>query len=281
MAAILRLPALVAIMIGDPGLATEVATYGAGFRGGSGGKRLVTIAIVEDNPRDRDVLADYLQRAASSGDFGPDLRPEDLRILSYADGEAFVEGRPERVDIALLDIEMEPLNGIEAARRIRAFDDDMVIVFVTNLFQFALEGYEVQALDFIVKPVRYQGFVTVMSRALQTIERRRPHYIRLEFGRSQSLVDVASITYVETQRKRLMVHTRGGVDHCASSLKALAEKLEPYGFAMPHQSYLVNLAYVERIDALSTVVAGDAVPISRHKRAAFTQAFATYIGRML
>ncbi len=241
---------------------------------------VVTVAIVEDNPRDCDALADYLRRAAESGDF--ELPAQDVRVLTYPDGVSFADAlASERIDVALLDIEMAPLNGIEVARRIRAAGDDMVIIFVTNLFQFALEGYEVQALDFLVKPVRYRGFVAAMSKALQVIERRRPRYIKLEFGRSQSLVDVASITYVETQRKRLVVHTRGGTDHCASSLKVIAQKLEPYGFAMPHQSYLVNLAHVERIDAANLVVAGDSVPLSRYRRASFMQAFTSYIGRML
>lgn len=249
---------------------------------------MVTIAIVEDNPCDSATLSGYLERAVADGELavgGALLRADDLRVLVYPDGRTFLDTRPERVDIALLDIEMPTPNGIETARQVRASGSDMVIVFVTNLFQFALEGYEVQALDFLVKPVRYQGFVATVRKALKVLDRRAPHFIKLEFGRAQSVVDIATITYVETLRKRLVVHTRsgqsGGQHNCACSMKAIADKLGPFGFAMPHQSYLVNLAFVERIDATDLLVAGERVPVSRYKRASFVETFAAYAGRVL
>ena len=240
---------------------------------------MVTIAIVDDNPLDRERLASYLARVVEESALP--LRPEQLSVVHFPDGRSLLDAGTADLDIVLLDIEMEPLNGIECARAIRKTDRSVVIVFVTNLFQFALEGYEVQALDFLVKPVLYGGFVSTMQRALQAVERRAPHYIAIEFGRMKSMVDVSTVTYVETLRKHLVVHTLAGRHNCGCSLRSIAQKLEPYGFAMPHQSYLVNLAHVQCIEAAEVLVAGEKVPLSRHKRQSFVQALTSYAGKVL
>lgn len=235
---------------------------------------MLTIAVVENDPQDMRVLLSYLDKASSAVS-------EGLRTVAFSSGSECIDCYPEDVDVLFLDIEMEGIDGIETARRVRAFDRRVVIVFVTNLFQCALEGYEVQALDFLVKPVRYTSFMMTLHKALDAVEKLRPRYIELSFDKSKKLVDVASILYIETKRKKLLVHTRHGDEFCNGPLKELEYRLKAYGFGSMHQSFLVNLRYVEHVGKSEVVVAGETLPISRYKRQEFVKDLVEYVGKVL
>ena len=235
---------------------------------------MYSVAIVEDDAADRECLVRYLDRLAPSV-------AEGVHVRAFSSGLDLLDAYPDDLDVLLLDIEMPDLNGIEVARRVRDFDQRVSIVFVTNLYQFALEGYRVRAMDFLVKPLRYTSFRATMEKAFELTEKRRPRYVRLEFDKASRLVDITTITYVETQRKRLLIHTKGGDEYCSGPLRLLEEKLAPYGFASIHQSYLVNMKYVEHVGQTTVVVAGDELPLSRHKRQQFITELTDYVGKVL
>lgn len=235
---------------------------------------MVSIAVVEDDPHDRETIERYVQEASAAV-------AEGIKVASFASGQEFVDAYPPGLDIAFLDIDMEGLSGIETARAVRAFDQQVVIVFVTNMYQFALEGYKVRALDFLVKPVRYRCFLATFQRAIDALTTRRPQYVELAFDRAVRLVEVGSILYIETRRKKLVVHTRHGDEFCNGPLKDLEERLAPHGFACPHQSYLVNMSYVEHVGAAEIVVAGTTLPLSRYKRRMFMRQLTDYVGAVV
>ena len=127
---------------------------------------MAQIAVVEDNDAMRAQLCGFIaQYAQESG--------HQLDVTAFSDGAQLVEPYRPGFDIIFLDIEMPKLGGMPTAERIRRQDPDVVLVFVTNMAQYAIRGYEVDALDFVLKPVSYYQFSTKLERALQRIQRRR------------------------------------------------------------------------------------------------------------
>ena len=126
---------------------------------------MAKIAVVEDNAAVRQELCGFIaQYAQESGQL--------LEVTPFADGSQIVEPYRPGFDIIFLDIEMPTLGGMPTAERIRLLDPDVVLIFVTNMAQYAIRGYEVDALDFVLKPVSYYQFSTKLDRALQRICRR-------------------------------------------------------------------------------------------------------------
>ena len=232
------------------------------------------VAVVEDDERDRQSIARYLEKVFSE-------TPEAMVLRTFEDGESFLRQRPHDLDLVLLDIDMPGVSGIDVARRLRAEGAGVQIVFVTNMYQFALEGYSVQALDFVVKPVRYAGFRDTILRAINATLREKPRYVEFAFNRETRIVDANTITYVETSRKKLVVHTRTETFYCDGPLREVAARLEPLGFCGIHQSYLVNMRYVEHVGTTEACVNGEQLPLSRHRRKAFVAALTDYVGREL
>ena len=110
-----------------------------------------------------------------------------------------------------MDVEMPRLDGFGAAEAIRAVDADVVLVFVTNMAQYAIRGYEVDALDYVLKPVNYYQFCTKLSRAIQRVQRRRGGQVVLQLaGGGIQLLDTADIYYLETRSRMLYYHTSKG-----------------------------------------------------------------------
>lgn len=134
---------------------------------------MVKIAVVEDNDAMRAQLCGFIaQYAQESG--------HQLDVTAFSDGAQLVEPYRPGFDIIFLDIEMPTLGGMPTAERIRRQDSDVVLVFVTNMAQYAIRGYEVDALDFVLKPVSYYQFSTKLERALQRIRRRRGGQVALQ-----------------------------------------------------------------------------------------------------
>lgn len=130
-----------------------------------------------------------------------------LDVTAFSDGAQLVEPYRPGFDIIFLDIEMPKLGGMPTAERIRRQDPDVVLVFVTNMAQYAIRGYEVDALDFVLKPVSYYQFSTKLERALQRIQRRRGGQVALQVSGGVQLLDTDDILYLET-RDRLCTTTR-------------------------------------------------------------------------
>ena len=134
---------------------------------------MAQIAVVEDNDAMRAQLCGFIaQYAQESG--------HQLDVTAFSDGAQLVEPYRPGFDIIFLDIEMPTLGGMPTAERIRRQDPDVVLVFVTNMAQYAIRGYEVDALDFVLKPVSYYQFSTKLERALQRIRRRRGGQVGLQ-----------------------------------------------------------------------------------------------------
>ena len=232
---------------------------------------MAKIAVVEDNDAMREQLCGFIaQYARESG--------RQLDVTAFADGAEIVDPYRPGFDIIFLDIEMPTLGGMPTAERIRQVDPDVVLVFVTNMAQYAIRGYEVDALDFVLKPVNYYQFSTKLARALQRVQRRKGGQIALQTAGGVQLLNTEDIYWLETRDRMLHYHTSTGVWSVRSSLQNAEKQLTPFHFAKCNQCYLVNLRYVRAVQNDMVQVGEDRLEISRRQRAAFLAAVAAYVG---
>ena len=124
------------------------------------------IALVDDNPQDAQVLQGYLDR------FSREVGLE-WSYAYYSDGQAFLNGDTCQFDLIVMDVDMPGINGIETARLLRQRDPDVLLMFVTNMPQYALAGYAVDALDYLIKPVAYGHFTLKLQKTLRHLRRDR------------------------------------------------------------------------------------------------------------
>lgn len=232
---------------------------------------MIRVAIVEDEAGVREQLAGYLQRYTRQ--YGT-----EFEVHPFGDGVEILEEYRPVYDIILLDIEMKHLDGMETAQRIRQLDPEVILVFITNMAQYAIRGYAVGALDYLLKPVPYFAFSQQLQKAEDQVRRRRSHYLVVPVSGGLRRLDTARIYYIESQGHQMHFYTED--DHFAApgTLKALEEKLADRPFARCNSGYLVNLAQVSGVQQNEVRVGPYRLQISRPKRKSFLAALADYIG---
>lgn len=232
---------------------------------------MLRIAIVEDDETDLAKLRDHLRRFfATKGDGFTDVR--------YGDAETFLGSSLRDFDIVFMDIELPGLDGMSAIRRLRDECPNMPVVFLTKVMSLAVSGYQVSALDYIVKPVSYDAFVLKMNRLLRHVARERNASITLADKQGIRRLFLDDILYVEVNRHNLMFHTRRGEFAIRGTMKTIEQELTTHHFLRCNNSFLVNLRNVTTADG-DTITVGDAMlPISRSRRNEFLDGLAEYLG---
>lgn len=232
-------------------------------------------AIVENNSEDRKKLKTYIERYFSE-------RNEEAELFLFGDGQELVEAQQGRMDLIFLDIEMERMDGVTAAHRIREKDARVQIVFVTCMVQRALDGYEVDAADFLVKPVGYRTFCSHMDRVMKRLFVHDARFLATRQGRESLLCNVWDILFIESFNKKTVIHCRDGRElACSEALCALEEKLKELPFFRCHHAFLVNMEYVCAMQAADVTVGEAVIPVSKHRKREFLNALANYKGGML
>lgn len=185
-------------------------------------------------------------------------------------------------DIVFLDIEMPGMNGMELAKKIRGSGSDVILIFCTNLQQFALNGYEVDALGFIVKPMSRHSFDFFMDKAIKKLSRKEKvrggGNIHIKTVGSHRCVGVNDIGFVEVRRHKLFYHIYGGgapseVIQTRGSMQEAENELAPFGFVRCSIGYLVNLGYVSAIKGNEIYLPETVLFVSRNYKKRFTEAF--------
>lgn len=221
------------------------------------------IAVVEDDLIAAAQLMDYLERYGAETD-------APFAVTHYTDAEAFVrECKKERPAIAFLDIELPTIDGMEAARRLRELDSAAVIVFVTKMAQYALRGYDVGALDFLLKPVSYAEFKLKMRRAVNVARANETKNLLVPAGGGFHRVPSDQLIYVEVEGHRLRYHLVSGIVEARGRLSDVQARLAGSGFLQCNSCYTVNVRYIDCIKGYDLYINGEKLKISHPRRKEF------------
>ncbi len=232
---------------------------------------MLNIAVVEDDGQDMEQLLSYIKRYSREKGIG-------LRTFPFLDGSELLKDYQARYDIIFLDIEMPGLNGIDIAKQIRMRDSNVVLVFVTQIAQYAIQGYSVGALDYVLKPVSYSVFSVKLERAMNLAGRRSSSQLLIRQSDGVVRLDTRQIYYIDVRDRMLHYHTELGDFSTRETLQSVEEKLAPFHFARGNHWYIVNLYHVSGVRGDKVIVNGQELMLSRRNKAAFLAALAGYVG---
>ena len=232
---------------------------------------MIKIAIVEDEVLYADQLQEYLKK------YEEEYR-ETFEISVFQDGDQIVHHYKAEYDVILMDVEMRFMDGMSAAEEIRKMDTEVVIIFITDMPQYAVRGYEVDALDYVLKPITYFAFAQRLNRAIERIKKRTKRVISVNIKGSQIRMPIESVYYIESQGHTLIFHGVNGEVEAPGTMKEIQEKLRDEHFFRGNKGYLINLAHVDRVVEGCAVVAGEELALSRDRRKEFMEALAGYWG---
>ena len=232
---------------------------------------MLKIVIVEDEESYISVLQEYLKKYEQ--DTG-----EDVEVTVYHDGDEIAAFYRAQFDVILMDIEMKFIDGMTAAEEIRKVDSTVAIIFITNAPQYAIRGYEVGALDYILKPVPYFTFSQKLGRAVEKLKKRERKWITVQVKGGVMRMELADIYYIESQGHDLIYHTKEGTPVAGSTMKSVEDMMTEMDFFRINKCYLVNLEHVEGVQDKYAVVHGERLLISRPRMKQFMQELTRYWG---
>jgi DNA-binding LytR/AlgR family response regulator len=234
---------------------------------------MINVAIVDDDLKSQLLLSEYLQRYKIQNN-------ESFEVSFFYDGKEIASSYVPKYDIILLDVQMDHMNGFTTAERIRELDNDVIIIFVTNMAQHAIKGYKVDALSYLVKPVSYFTFSEELKRSLKRLQNREKSYLTIPVEHGFIRVDERKILFIESekQKHRILIYIDDDVYSLLSTLREMEEKLKGKNFEKCNNGYLVNLASVTGVQDNFVLMGKEKLQISRPRKKAFLSALTDYLG---
>ena len=223
------------------------------------------IAVVDDEKAIREHICGLVE----------EQQPES-RIETYATGEELLASG-KRFDIVFLDIQMEGMNGIEAARSLREKNanlgvEDTVLVFITGIRDYVFDAFDLYAFQYLLKPIDEGKFAEVLERAVREAAKKKER--RVLFIKSRNLtLDQSEILYIESRAKKVEIHTVRQTIEIYAAMDELEAQLGDE-FYRCHRAYIVNMDCITEYDGESiTLTNGDRVYLTKKKYGEFVKAY--------
>lgn len=233
---------------------------------------MLEIAIVEDEQIAARQLLAGLERCSKEQGFSYHAR-------TFSDGLSFItQYRPE-YDIVFMDIMLPQLNGMETARHLRKLDPHVCLIFTTNMAQFAIHGYEVEAVDFILKPVTYSRLSSLFQKILQRLNIQKGIELTIHTTGGIQRILTSDIFYVEIADHLLLYHLKKQNIESWGTLKKAREELPPETFSQCNKSCIVNLSKVKTLQGNEILLGNAVLSISRGRKKEFLAALNNYLRR--
>lgn len=232
----------------------------------------ISVAIVEDDLKASEALTSHLERFGRENSI-------HFRIQVFQNAILLLDHYTADYDLIYMDIQMPMMNGMDAARCLRDLDSTVALIFVTSLTQYAIQGYEVSAMDYIVKPFNYYDFALKMTRVLKRIPTHDGEDIMIPTPEGTVRLSLDHIKYVEVQGHHVIYHTLNGDYTHYSTMTKAEQQLGAHHFVRCNSCYLVNLQYVKGIRGMMVQVGDDELKISQPKKKGFCQAVEAYTNR--
>jgi len=231
---------------------------------------MLNIVIVEDDISQAKSLEEYIKKLLSN---------ENIKysITHFDSAQKLINSYHLDINLIFMDINLPDIDGMTAAKVIREKDAFVMIIFVTSLAQYAINGYEVGAFDFILKPISYYNFALKFKRALKNINNKEEKFLLITNKNSKRKIEISRIMYIEVIKHTLLYHLEDENISVSGSLKNAQKELEGFPFVLCNQCYLVNLKYVKKIVDYTVFVGTDKLFISHPKKKEFINSLNLYL----
>lgn len=251
---------------------------------------MLRFAVCDDEPFMLDQLAGRLEHYMERGKI-------PCRILRFSSGKALLDssaetacsgkscGRPgstdtekQAFDLIMLDIEMDPPDGMETARLLRERGWEGLLIFITVLKERVFDAFEAQPFDYLVKPLDETRFARTMDRALKILQQNSGQSLLVQKGASRRIIPFSQILYCEVLGRKIYIHQKNGqVLDYYEKLESLQHRVDGRFFRC-HRSFLVNLDFVRGCEGgIITLEAGGQIPLSRLREQEFTEALLSHM----
>ena len=231
----------------------------------------MNIAICDDDQLQLTLLTKYCENWAKALN-------NKIYITTYPSSEAFLFAYEEGLifDVLLLDIEMREISGMDLAKKLRSLKDDISIIFITGIKDHVFEGYDVEAMDYILKPVKDEQLEKALNKAIEKAAIKEP-FLLLESSGQVIKVKEKEVTFIESMGHNAILHTETNEYNSKKSISTFEGELNDTLFFRCHRCYLVNIAKIESISKNEVKLEGNfIVPISRGKWEPLNKAFLNY-----
>ncbi len=232
---------------------------------------MIRIAMVEDEEEYAKTIGRYCRRYSVE-------KHTDIDLVWHDNPVAFLEGYRGDYDVVFMDVVMPLMDGMACARSLRKTDGNVILCFITSMAQYAIHGYEVGALDYVVKPVAYEEFAMKMDRLCRLLERQGAKTYMINSRSALKKIDLRDLYYVEVYNHSLLFHTAEGDFEAYGKLSALEEDERFQRFLRVTPSHLVNSAYISAVAEDTLAVHGAAIPLSRRRKKECLEKLAMIMG---
>lgn len=233
---------------------------------------MISIAFCDNEVEQLNLFKDYCKRYN-------DEHQDCITSLFFNSGFDLLESEMS-FDAAFLDIDMPLLNGMEVAEKIRLKDSNMILVFVTMLSQYAIRGYKVNALDYILKPVNYFEFSIIIDKIIQKHKNDEDKYFLLRAKGVTKKINYNDILYFEMFNHDVYVHTNSDTYNFRGTLKDIEQEIDCSRFVRCSNSFIVNLSYVEEtVNDFAYLKSGEKIEITKSRRKDFLERLVLFLGK--
>lgn len=234
------------------------------------------IAICDDEKTFVSEVKEGLERYAGE-------RGLDFRIYVYYDGKDLIDHYKDEFDLIFMDIKMENVNGLDAAAEIRKRDKEVGLFFLTSIAEHVFRGYEFGAVNYLLKPLKYERLEMELDRFFSTYQGKRERLFIIDNHSAKFSVPYKEIRYIEVEKRNVLMHYEKQQQIVHKSMKEMAQLFKSEAvFARCHASFLVNMSYVTGVEDMEAVLStGERIPISYPKKREFMLQLAEYWGSMM
>lgn len=230
---------------------------------------MFTVAVCDNEKVICDRMREFSERYAKEKNIAMD-------IMTFFSGEDLYEALTggDSFDLIFLDIEMNRLSGLDVAKAIREFQDDLLtqIVYISAQQQYAMELFETHPLNFLVKPLEYESVAKTLHKAIR-LKMKRGEIFSYSIKGETHRVPISNILYFESCGRKLRIVRTGDVEEFYGRISDLTIRLTNKRFVQIHKSYIVNIDYIDFVDGNNiTMYNGDILPLSRDRKSDFMDA---------
>lgn len=232
------------------------------------------IAYCDDEPIQATILEEFIMLWANENQV-----EYEINVYESAEEMLFEHFDSIPFDFVILDIQMKEMNGIELAKRIRKIDGAVQIAFLSACKEYVFEGYEVQAIRYLLKPLQKEAVFSVLKQVQNAISKEKK-YLLVNLEGERRKLEYLDITYIEAIAHYVEIHTRQGIFRTKISIGDIRNECNGSNLILTHRSFIVNLDEVDCVKRTACILAdGAEIPISRNQYKEVNEAFINYYRR--